>query len=1138
MEKMTAIIGIIALTAMFGGVAWSSIEKNTFKTVKNEKNKHSYIWVVLILGFIVRIIAAVSYRGHETDMNCFSGWSDMLFNNGLSQFYLSEGFHDYPPGYVYIMYVLGAIKSIFRLDGPVWWAVLKLPSIIADLGMGYLAYAITKKSYSQKAGAIVSAFIVFNPAVIFNSCIWGQVDSVLAIFCALAVYFIAEKRAVASFFAFAAAILIKPQAIFFAPVIAFGVIEEIFISTEDESGDRWVLCSPFPAKKLIKTVLWALAAVAAVFVLFMPFGTNPLHGIEVILKQYIETVGQYNYATINAFNLYGAIGQNWTGLSVVTSVIGYLLMAAVVVFAGVLFFKKSGKEKYYLVSAILIFGIYMLAPKMHERYAFPGIFMLIMLVGASPAGKNFMFYGLYSLSQFFNIAWVLLVYEKDPGKYFKSPVITVASLINLAFFAWMAYTAAKKTEAVVPKKVQAKSKPEQKKTVKKQTGAFRLSEKLVKITAFDICAMLVITAVYSCVAFYKLGDKFAPQNGAEILENSITVDLGEEKNISKTAFFLGARNLEAERNLTFTYLDSNKQTVKEDVNESGAVFIWTMRDGIDTNARYVTITSNDTENPTDPSDRIYLNEVCFLDADGNVITPVNTDNDGSALFDEQDYLTTEKSYMSGTYFDEIYHPRTAYEFLHGMSVYEWTHPPLGKVLMGIGISIFGMVPFGWRFIGTLFGVFMVPVVYLFARRCLKYKWLAVLSCVIFTFDFMHFTQTRLATIDTYVTFFIMLMYYYMYKYYKKSFYDTPLWKTLVPLGISGIFFGFSVASKWTGLYAGAGLAVIFFMTLYDRFCEYRYALSEPNGETDGISHKTVIETFKKNTIITLAFCCVMFIAVPFAIYALSYIPYMATPSGEGFKTIFTNAGSMLTYHGKTVVSSTHPYSSYWFEWPVMYRPLWYFSNTLENGMKQGISAMGNPAVWWAGIPAVAYCLALSIIIPLKKHNYFGKNKYYFAAAYTAIFAVFCLFAGVSGMGSENLARLLPCVALYSVIFVAIFIITMLCDSKIRQTSARTPLFLVIGYFAGYMPWMLVLRTTYIYHYFPCIVFVVLMIGYCIKNIYDNAKDKKEIVITAAVYTAVAVGLFVLFYPVISGQPVSLDFAERWLKWFSSWVLVA
>ena len=60
--------------------------------------------------------------------------------------------------------------------------------------------------------------------------------------------------------------------------------------------------------------------------------------------------------------------------------------------------------------------------------------------------------------------------------------------------------------------------------------------------------------------------------------------------------------------------------------------------------------------------------------------------------------------MNSTYFDEIYHARTAYEHIHGIRPYENTHPPLGKILIGIRIRLFGMTPFGWRFIGTLLGV--------------------------------------------------------------------------------------------------------------------------------------------------------------------------------------------------------------------------------------------------------------------------------------------------------------------------------------------------------------------------------------------------------------------------------------------------
>ncbi len=673
--------------------------------------------------------------------------------------------------------------------------------------------------------------------------------------------------------------------------------------------------------------------------------------------------------------------------------------------------------------------------------------------------------------------------------------------------------------------------------LKKKTKDRAISnEKLVRITAFDIAAILIITAIYSLSAFYKLGDKYSPETELR-LDKNITVDLGKSQAILKTAFFLGPRELSENRNIELSYLDSEGKTVYNDTITNGSVFTWTLREEMPTIARYVKISTNSKGSVNDETDAVYLRELCFLGMDGQLIKPIDTDG-ADVLFDEQKDFDFSKSYMSGTYFDEIYHPRTAYEFLHNMSVYEWTHPPLGKVLMGIGIMMYGMVPFGWRFIGTLFGVFMVPIVYLLAKRIFKNKWFAVLGCVLFTFDFMHLAQTRLATIDTYVTLFIMLMYYYMYKYYTQSFYERPLYKTLIPLGISGIFFGLAVASKWTGLYAGVGLAIVFFITIYDRYREYKYALRMPKEETNGVSNKVIIDTFKQNTAKTLLFCCVMFIAVPFAIYALSYIPYMNTPSGEGFKTIFTNAESMLTYHGKTVVDSTHPYSSYWFEWPIMYKPIWYYSNTLEGDMRQGISAFGNPAVWWIGIIAVAYCLAQAIIIPLKSKNYFGKNKYLFSLAYSMIFAVLCIIAGTYGEGNENLTRLLPCVLLYSGVMIGVFVIAMAFDGQITQTSNRTPVFLLMGYFSGYMPWMLVLRTTYIYHYFPCVVFVVLMIVYSIKCIYDNTEKKKSVIAVTAVYGLIVIGLFVLFYPVLTGQPVSLGFAEKYLKWFESWVLVA
>ncbi|MDT2263872.1 hypothetical protein P7H12_10120 [Paenibacillus larvae] len=93
-------------------------------------------------------------------------------------------------------------------------------------------------------------------------------------------------------------------------------------------------------------------------------------------------------------------------------------------------------------------------------------------------------------------------------------------------------------------------------------------------------------------------------------------------------------------------------------------------------------------------------------------------NAGYRLFDEQKDAPYEPTYLNGTYFDEIYHARTAYEHLHQIEPYESTHPPLGKIFISAGIWLFGMNPLGWRIVGTLFGVGMIPLMYAFGKRLL------------------------------------------------------------------------------------------------------------------------------------------------------------------------------------------------------------------------------------------------------------------------------------------------------------------------------------------------------------------------------------------------------------------------------------
>ena len=113
---------------------------------KDKKQQWGNLLLVLGAAFLVKLIIAASYEGHGTDMSCFSAWSDMIFQDGFWNFYHSDAFTDYPPGYMALLWGVGALRSIFGLDiaTGAGRCVIKLIPILFDLGAGVLIYRIAK----------------------------------------------------------------------------------------------------------------------------------------------------------------------------------------------------------------------------------------------------------------------------------------------------------------------------------------------------------------------------------------------------------------------------------------------------------------------------------------------------------------------------------------------------------------------------------------------------------------------------------------------------------------------------------------------------------------------------------------------------------------------------------------------------------------------------------------------------------------------------------------------------------------------------------------------------------------------------------------------------------------------------------
>ena len=322
----------------------------------------------------------------------------------------------------------------------------------------------------------------------------------------------------------------------------------------------------------------------------------------------------------------------------------------------------------------------------------------------------------------------------------------------------------------------------------------------------------------------------------------------------------------------------------------------------------------------------FLGELALKDADGAVLATVC---DLPALCDESAFVPARSDFRNSTYFDEIYHARTAWEHLHGVWPYEISHPPLGKEILSLGILLFGMTPFGWRFSGTLFGVLMLPVMYLLLRRLFGRRGVPALGTLVFAADFMHFTQTRIATIDTYAVFFILLMYLFLWIWLEE---EKP-WA----LALCGLSFGLGAASKWTGLYAGLGLGVLWLLHWGAKLLAAR---------RDG-TVRALLPAFVKN----VGFCLLFFVLLPGAIYYFSYLPY-GTALGVGpftrryLETVLDNQRFMFTYHAGIVAE--HPYSSRWYQWLLDIRPILYYLEYFPDGTRSSICAFLNPLLCWGG----------------------------------------------------------------------------------------------------------------------------------------------------------------------------------------------
>ena len=662
---------------------------------------------------------------------------------------------------------------------------------------------------------------------------------------------------------------------------------------------------------------------------------------------------------------------------------------------------RAGRFSPLLLAAYYGLGIFTLAHCMHERYMVPGVVLTLLAAARWDDIRLFAVGFGMSLTGFINLCTVYSLTGSDDEWLTSATSSSVAILVGLAetvcfvlllFAVWDIVAnghtlplPARMAEAAVPPAAPAPQPKWQRK---------------------EILALLALTAATAVVSFAYLGSRTAPQNPLDATGTTLTETVTAEGGTAALWVYPGISY-----GGRLTVADAAGTTLYEKELDYSTCFSWTSVELYADAGEVFHITVENAQ----------VFELALRSADGALV-PVTG---GGALFDEQTAVPEAISQLNSMYFDEIYHGRTGYEQLHRLPVYETTHPPLGKDFIMLGIALFGMTAFGWRFAGTLFGVLLVPLAWCFVRRLTRRPWAAAMAGVLLALDFMRFSQSRLATIDIYGTFFILLGAYCMVWYCQRVL-AVGVNGAVLPMALGGLAFGLGCAAKWTGIYAGAGLAVLYLGVLYARWRQ-----GQPGFGRE----------FRTAFLGGIAF----YVVLPLSIYIASYLPYWWRDPGFGLADWWRCQVSMYNYH--STLEATHPFESRWYTWLLGLRPVWYYRNAyLPAGLKASIAGMAGPVIWLGGLAALLWLL----------------------------------WRQVSGRGSYAGAGVL------------------------------------ILYGTQLIPWMLVSRCTFLYHYFPSSMFCLAALALVLATAQDQRRAKR----LGAALCAAALVLFVWYYPALSGLPIA------------------
>lgn len=328
--------------------------------------------VIVLAGLAIRA-AALPSPGFAGDMHQIIGWGMLAMQYGTAgvytHLYPGTGRHlDYPPVYALILVATVRLYQSLGLADPhhrFLAIALKLPATLADLGLCVVTFLFVRRWCSQQRALVAASIAAVTPSTWLISSYWGQVDSLAAVFVALALYAAISKRYSVAWMLLTLGVLVKPEPIVIGPLLLI-----------------WQLRNEGLSPRLALGPAAALVTAYVVSVRFAP-SPEPLTVFAWLMRFVQVGIARYPVTSFGAFNLYTVTG--WFKHSDEVPLLGVSLHVWGEVFFGVLLAGVAlalaarlasdgdrGAREQALVTAsvVVLAGLFVLLTRMHERYLF------------------------------------------------------------------------------------------------------------------------------------------------------------------------------------------------------------------------------------------------------------------------------------------------------------------------------------------------------------------------------------------------------------------------------------------------------------------------------------------------------------------------------------------------------------------------------------------------------------------------------------------------------------------------------------------------------------------------------------------------------------------------------------------------